>query len=79
MTTLDCLCGTLVGKTELKCIKNFEALHLNFTKCNGTGFGRSGTDLEKDVLSGVIITVSFLYKAREDKSMKPMQGFLGAF
>ena len=38
VTTLDCLCGTLVGKTELKCTKNFKALYLNFTKCNGTGF-----------------------------------------
>ena len=38
VTTLDCLCGTLVGKTELKCTKNFKALYPNFTKCNGTGF-----------------------------------------
>ena len=39
VTTLDCFCGTLVGKTELKCTKNFKAVYLNFTKCNGTGFG----------------------------------------
>ena len=38
VTTLDCLCGTLVGKTELKCTKKFKALYLSFTKCNGTGF-----------------------------------------
>ena len=38
VTTLDCLCGTLVVKTELKCAKNFKALYFNFTKCNGTGF-----------------------------------------
>ena len=38
VTTLDCLCGTLVGKTMLKCTKNFKALYLNFTKCNGAGF-----------------------------------------
>ena len=44
MTTLDCLCGTLVGKEELKCAKNSKALYLNFTKCNGTGFSRFGTD-----------------------------------
>ena len=44
MTILDCLCGTLVGKTELKCTKNFKALYLNFTKCNGTGFWRFVTD-----------------------------------
>ena len=36
--TLECLCGTLVGKTELKCTKNFKALYLHFTKCNGTVF-----------------------------------------
>ena len=45
LTTLDCFCGTLVGKTELKCTKNFKALNLNFTKCNGTGFWRFGTDM----------------------------------
>ena len=45
VTTLDCFCGTLVGKTELKCTKNFKALNLNFTKCNGTGFWRFGTDM----------------------------------
>ena len=36
VTTLDCLCSTLVGKTELKC--NFKAPYLNFTKYNGTAF-----------------------------------------
>ena len=46
MPTLDCLCGTLVGKTELKCTKNFKALYLNFTKCNGTGFWHFGTDMQ---------------------------------
>ena len=45
LTTLDCFCGTLVGKTELKCTKNFKALNLNFTKCNGTGFWRFFTDM----------------------------------
>ena len=45
MTTLDCLCGTLVVKTELKCTKKFKALYCNLTKCNGTGFWRFGTDM----------------------------------
>ena len=49
-TTLDCLCGTLVGKTELKCTKNFKALYLNFTKFNGTGFWRFGTDMYSSVV-----------------------------
>ena len=52
MTTLDCLCGTLVGKTELKCTKNFKALYLNFTKCNGTGFWRFGTDMVHILIRG---------------------------
>ena len=47
LTTLDCFCGTLVGKTELKCTKNFKALNLNFTKRNGTGFWRFGTDMKE--------------------------------
>jgi len=37
VTTLDCFCGTLVGKTELKCTKNLKAVYLNsgvlFKKC----------------------------------------------
>ena len=45
LATLECLCGTLVDKTELKCTKNFKALYLNFTKCKGTGFSRFGNDL----------------------------------
>ena len=45
VTTLDCFCGTLVGKTELKCTKNFKAVYLNLTKCNWTGFWRFGTDM----------------------------------
>ena len=47
VTTLGCLCGTLVGKSELKCIKNFKAIYLNFTQCNGTGFWHFGTDMIK--------------------------------
>ena len=42
MTTLDCLCGILEGKTELKCTKIFKALYLNFIKCSETGFWRFG-------------------------------------
>ena len=38
VTALDCFWGTLVDKTELKCTKNFKAVYLNYTKCNGTGF-----------------------------------------
>ena len=46
LTTLDCFCGTLVGKTELKCTKNFKALNLNFIKCKGTGFWRFGSEMQ---------------------------------
>ena len=45
VATLECLCGTLVGKTELKCTKNFKALYLSLTKNNGTVFWRFGADI----------------------------------
>ena len=34
------LCGTLIGKTELKvsCTKNFKALYVNFPKYTAPGF-----------------------------------------
>ena len=45
MPTLHCFCGTLMSKNELKCTKNFKALYLLFTKCNGTVFWQFGTDM----------------------------------
>ena len=45
VTTLVCICGTLVPKTKLKCTKNFKALYLSLTKSNGTVFWCFGTDM----------------------------------
>ena len=45
VTTLECICGTLVPKTKLKCTKNFKALYLSLTKSNGTVFWRFGTEM----------------------------------